>query len=585
MIKDNITIIKDFFFLVKGKTIWIVQLFAASILGHASSLFIPVFTSNIVLYVTNGNSNLAYLNIFFLVITYLAYDLLWYWNYVSYSYNFKYCYKNLREKIIDKVFTYDNYFTTKISKATILNTVNRDTADLSEMIDEICEIIVVFVKVIVLIIIFLKTNLYIGMVVLILEFLYLKSFDYCNVKITKYLFGQRKYADKLTGNLQQILNGLNEIKIFNIHDKIKKNFYIITDKWSDQYMKKRKYANIRGAFVPSIIHFGKIILYLVLTYLVLKGTYDINVLILLISYFESIMEDSRDLMNYSGTIRDYSVCIKRINNILNYTPDKEIEFGINENDYINGLVQFKNVSFTYKNKKTKNLKNISFIAKPNEITALVGHSGSGKSTIINLLLRTYRIDSGEILIDSENIYNYSKNIYSKNIVAVNQFPFIFNMSIKKNLSLIDNNFNRQIEACKRVGIHDYIMTLPKGYNTVLNENASNLSGGQRQLLAIARTLLSKAEILIFDEITSSLDPTLVENIKEILTDLAQDHTVILITHKKDVMKVADKIIVLNEGRIVGKGTHEELMRDNKYYIDIQTHNYSSSSKKNENLSF
>lgn len=584
MVKDNINIIKDFFSLVKGKTIWIIQLFMASILGHTSSLLIPVFASNIVLYVTNGDSKLAYLNILFLIITYLAYDLFWYWNYISYSYNFKYCYKSLREKIIDKIFTYDNYFTTKISKATILNTVNRDTADLSEMVDEICEIIVVFIKVIVLILIFLKTNIYIGIVVLILEYLYLKSYDYCNVKVTKHLYGQRKYADKLTGNLQQILNGLNEIKIFNIYDKIKKNFYIIADKWSDQYMKKRKYANIREALLPGIVHFGKIVLYLVLTYLVLNGTYDINVLILLISYFESIMEDSEDLMSYSGTIRDYSVCIKRINNVLNYTPDKEIEFGINENDYINGLVQFKKVSFTYKNKDTKSLKNISFIAKPNEITALVGHSGSGKSTIINLLLRTYKIDSGEILIDNENIYNYSKNIYSKNIVSVNQFPFIFNMSIKKNLSLIDTNFDHQIEACKRVGIHDYIMTLPKGYNTVLNENASNLSGGQRQLLAIARTLLSKAEILIFDEITSSLDPTLVENVKEILTDLAQDHTVILITHKKDVMKVADKIIVLNQGKIVGEGTHKELMKDNKYYIDIQTHNYSSSSKIKEDPS-
>lgn len=564
---------------MKGKTIWVLQLFVASILGHASSLLIPVFASNIVLYVTNNNSNLAYLNILFLIITYLAYDLFWYWNYVAYSYNFKYCYKNLREKIINKVFTYDNYFTTKISKATILNTVNGDTPSLSEMADEICEIIVVFVKLIVVIIIFLKTNFYIGIAVLILEYLYLKSYDYCNIKVTKHLYGQRKYADKLTENLQQILNGLDEIKIFNIHNKIKKNFYIIADKWSDKYMQKRKYTNIREALLPGIVHFGKILLYLVITYLVLNGTYDINVLILLISYFESIMEDSEDLMDYSGIIREYSVCIKRINTVLNYTPDKEIEFGINENDYINGLVEFKKVSFTYKNKNSESIKNVSFIAKPNEITALVGHSGSGKSTIINLLLRTYKIDSGLISIDNENIYNYSKNIYSKNIVAVNQFPFIFNMSIKKNLSLIDNNFDHQVEACKRVGIHDYIMSLPKGYNTILNENASSFSGGQRQLLAIARTLLSKAEILIFDEITSSLDPTLVENVKEILTDLAEDHTVILITHKKDVMKVADKIIVLNDGKIVGEGTHKELMKNNEYYIDIQTHNYSSSHKK------
>lgn len=212
---------------------------------------------------------------------------------------------------------------------------------------------------------------------------------------------------------------------------------------------------------------------------------------------------------------------------------------------------------------------------------MVGHSGSGKTTIINLILRKYKNDSGEILIDHENIYEYSKAVYSTNVVGVNQSPFIFNMSIRRNLSLIDPNFENQVEACKRIGIHEYIMSLPKGYNTILTENATNFSGGQKQLLAIARTLLSKAEILIFDEVTSSLDTLLVEKIKDIFKNLKVDHTIIIITHKKDVMKIADKIVVLNKGQIVGQGTHKELMKNNEYYIDLQTNNYSSSHKKTE----
>lgn len=125
------------------------------------------------------------------------------------------------------------------------------------------------------------------------------------------------------------------------------------------------------------------------------------------------------------------------------------------------------------------------------------------------------------------------------------------------------------------------MSLPKGYNTILTENATNFSGGQKQLLAIARTLLSKAEILIFDEVTSSLDTLLVEKIKSIFENLKLDHTIIIITHKKDVMKIADKIIVLNKGKIVGQGSHDELVKNNEYYIDLQTNNYSSSHKKPE----
>lgn len=579
--RDNIKIIKDFFKLVKGSKKWVFLLFLGSISAHLLSLLIPVFAANIIYEVTNGNSNGTYLNIIYLTITYIAYNLFWYLNYVSYSHNFKYCYRNLREKIVDKVFTYDTDFSDKISKGTILNTVNTDTANLSEMIDNVCEIIVVFVKVIVLIGIFLATNVFIGIFVLLLEFIYLKSFDYCNIKSTKYLLGQHKYRDKLTDNLSEILNGLGEIKVFNIYDKIKKNFYIITNKWSEQYMKKRRYVNIRASLLPFIIDFGKIILYLILVSLVLKGYYKVNILVLLITYFENIMTNTKELMDYSRQIREWSISITRINKILNYSSSRQIDFGTNDNAYIMGLVEFKNVNFRYKSKNRGNIEDISFKADPNQITALVGHSGSGKTTVTNLILRKYKIDNGQILIDGENIYNYSKDVYSKNVVGVNQAPFMFNMSIRKNLSLIDSNAKRQIEACKRVGIHDYIMSLPKGYNTILTENATNFSGGQKQLLAIARTLLSKAEILIFDEVTSSLDTILVEKIKEIFKDLKLDHTIIIITHKKDVMEIADKIVVFNKGRIVGQGTHEELMKDNPYYIDIQTNSYSSSHKKEE----
>ena len=579
MIRDNIKIIKDFFKLVKGSKKWIFFLFLGSIMAHLSSLLIPVFAANIIYEVTNGNADATYVNIGLLASTYIIHNLFWYLYYVSYSYNFKYSYRNLREKVIDKVFTYDNEFYNKISKGEILNTINIDTSNLSEMIDNVCEIIVVFVKIIVMTFVFLKTNLYAGFVVIILECVYLKAFDYCNVMSTKYLRGQQKYRDKLTGNLSQILNGLDEIKIFNIYDKIKNDFYIISNKWSVQYMTKRKYINVRKALLPLIINFGKIVLYIILVVFVLKGKYEINILVLLITYFENIMTNTRELMDYSRQIRERSISISRINNILNYSSREQLDFGINENDYISGLVEFKNVNFSYKTKNKGNIKDISFTAEPNKITALVGHSGSGKTTVSNLILRQHKIDSGEILIDNENIYNYSKEIYSSNVIGVNQSPFIFNMSIRKNLSLIDPNVENQIEACKRVGIHDYIMSLPKGYNTLLTENATNFSGGQKQLLAIARTLLSKAEILIFDEVTSSLDSILVERIKEIFENLKLDHTIIIITHKKDVMQIADKIIVFNKGKIVGQGTHEVLMKNNNYYIDLQTENYSSSRKQ------
>ncbi len=579
MIRDNIKIIKSYFKLVKGNKILITCLFITSILRHIASLLIPIFAANIILYITDGNADKTYLNILLLACTYIAYNLFLYLNYVSYSYNFKYSYKNIREKIMNKVLTFDVDFNDNISKAEILNTINADTGSIAEMIDNISEIILVFIKVIILIFIFAYTNVLIGIIVLLLELLYLKSYDYCNVANARYLMGQQKYRDKLTDNLSQILNGLSEIKIFNIHNKMKQRFSVIANKWSEQYMLKRKYINIRATLLPLITDLGKIILYLILVYLVLKGYYEVNILVLLITYYENIITNTNTLMTYSKQIREWSISITRINKLLNYENGQKLEFGTNKKDNILGLVEFKDVSYTYKSKNKGSIKNISFEALPNEITALVGHSGCGKTTIVNLLLRKYKIDEGAIYIDGENIYDFTEDTYSKNITAVNQMPFIFTMSIRQNLNLIDKNKQHQIEACKRVGIHDFIMSLPKGYNTILSENASNFSGGQRQLLSIARVLLSKAEILIFDEVTSSLDTILVEKMKEIFEDLKQDHTIIIITHKKDVMQIADNIIVLNKGEIVGIGTHDKLMKNNPFYIDLQTKNYHSSNKR------
>lgn len=244
MFYDNICIMRDYFKLAKGSKLWIFFLFFGSILAHLSSLLIPVFASNIVYQVTEGAVATTYWNIAFLAITYVSYNLFWYLNYVSYSYNFQYSYKHLREKILEKVFTYDAEFSNKISKGTILNTVNTDITNLSEMIDNICEIMIMFVKVVILLFIFLKTNLWIGILVVLLEILYVNAFDFCNVRSTKHLRNQQKYRDKLTDYLSQTLNGLEEIKQFNIQKKIKHNYNVITNKWAEQYRKKRTYVNI-----------------------------------------------------------------------------------------------------------------------------------------------------------------------------------------------------------------------------------------------------------------------------------------------------------------------------------------------------
>lgn len=162
-------------------------------------------------------------------------------------------------------------------------------------------------------------------------------------------------------------------------------------------------------------------------------------------------------------------------------------------------------------------------------------------------------------IDDVLIDEFTKEVYTNNVSVVNQESFLFNMSIKDNLSMVNKNVEEQIKVCKRVGIHDVIVKLPKGYNTILSENAGNLSGGQKRLLNLAKTLLTGSEILLFDEVTSSLDPGTTKEIIKVLKDLKKDHTIIIITHKKEVMEICDELIILSKGKIVEKGTYKRLI--------------------------
>lgn len=583
MIKDIVCIIKKFYKTVKLQKKWVFIMYISYIFCHFATIVPPLFAANIVTQITNSNFNATFINIFLLLISYIVIYTTDYLSYFSYSKNMEFTYKNLRSRMTDKILKYDIDFSSKISKAKILNTINIDTARLAEMSDQITEITAIFLKLIIYIIIFTRINIFLGIIILFFMFIYLYIFNFCNVREAKNLEKQLFWRDKMTENMSQIMNGLSEIQMFNIENKMKKDFDFLANKWSKYYMEKRKYRNLSHGLLPLLPHLIKIGIYVFLAYFILSGQYSIGILILVISYFENILESSLSFMEYSCQLREWAISLDRVNIVLDYIENPNFCYGNSNVDNIKGIIEFKNVSFIYKSKNRGCINNVSFKAKPNEITAIVGHSGSGKTTIINLILRKYAADNGEIFLDEKNINSYSKKVFSTNIIGVNQSPYLFAKSIKANLDLIDKNYNNQIEACKRVGIHEYINSLPKGYETILNENGENFSGGQKQLLAIARVILSQAEVLVFDEITSSLDTSLVDKIKSLLEDLKKDHTIIIVTHKKDISKLADHIIVMNKGQVVGEGTHNFLLENNKIYKDIQTREYISSKIINEKI--
>lgn len=505
---------------------------------------------------------------FVMGISYICYSLFWHWNYTIYANGFKKYYKNLQSKMINTVGNYDQEFTKRISYGKIISTTNRDVIDLAAFSDKVVELFTYAVKLIILYIIFLYINIPIGITVIAITFISILFLDYANKKRRNYLRGQRKYMDKIMDIFSQVILGLKEIKAFNLLPKLNHNFDVVKKKFDYEYSMKRKYCSVCDNGLPAITNLYKVVLYMFFIYLISIESITVASMVLMITYYENIITCVKNLMKYSSDIQQILVSIERISVILNYRSRNMIDFGLNANGYIYGNIEFHNVSFGY-DKKLNILKDVSFRANPNEITAIVGHNGSGKSTIFNLLLRLYQADKGIITIDSENILNYSKEVYSSNVSITNQKPFLFNMSIRANLAMVDSNHRNQVEACKRVGIHDFIMNLSKGYNTVLKDDANSISGGQKQLISLARTLLSKSEILLLDEITSALDPKMVEHVMKLIVDLKRDHTILMITHKPEMMALADHIIVLNQGKKVGDNTHDVLIKNNKYYQKLQ----------------
>ncbi|MFR7674430.1 MAG: ABC transporter ATP-binding protein [Clostridia bacterium] len=567
MIKRYYLILQKFFSLKAHDNRLVFHLFFSALLRSISLLLIPVVAAKVVEFATIKDYQTTFLYATIFLIVSFIYVLCHHYNYIAYKNNSIFTHNKLQELILSKVTSYDENFTKNMSTSYIVNTAFNDVGKVMQVPDQAFDAITGVVNIAIALIILISVNVYIGILALILYIISMYALDKNMKKKNYYLSRQRKHQDNISSLMGQVLDGNKEIKAFNMSDNL--NTYLKNYKklWKKDYLKKRKYNDNFYVLVPTILGFGKIVIYLILIYLILNGRYDVATLVLVVGYYENIENEFKKLYGKLDNVSSFSIMLDRIYKILNYKTNNMLSFGDNDNDYIKGKINFKNVSFTYE--KQVVLKNVSFEIKPQSFTAIVGKSGSGKSTIFRLLLRLYKADKGTILLDDESIYDYTREVYSSNVSIVTQKPFIFDMSIRENFNLVDSNHSHQIEACKRVGIHDYIMSLKDGYNTKLVADAENISNGQKQLIALARTLLSKSEVLLFDEVTSSLDINTSKHVMEILKDLKRDHTILMITHKPSLMKLADDIIVIDHGRLVGRGSHKTLLKDNTYYKSLQ----------------
>lgn len=384
----------------------------------------------------------------------------------------------------------------------------------------------------------------------------------------------RKWVSNLNTFLQEHISGMGIIKYFAREEQEMDKFKEINGHHRNAHIRANWYFSI---FFPVL----EIIMAISLGLLVWFGAKQIlgdvispGVVVAFIMYINMIFRPIRELIDKFNTLQMGMVSAERIFEVLD-TDEHTPNSGTLEPDHIRGEIEFKNVWFAYNNENWV-LRDVSFKVAPGETLALVGATGAGKSSTINILSRFYEINKGQILLDGVDIRQYELNFLRKTIATVLQDVFLFSDSILHNIDLHDEHITREsiIAAAKQVGAHDFIMRLPGGYDYQVQERGATLSSGQAQLISFIRALVHDPRILVLDEATSSVDTETEELIQHAIDNLMVGRTAIVIAHRLSTIQRANKIIVLEKGEIMEVGTHHELLNIDGYYkklYDLQFH--------------
>lgn len=406
----------------------------------------------------------------------------------------------------------------------------------------------------------------IGMITVPLTFIATKTL----VKKTQSFFvKQQRELGNLNGYIEEMVSGQKVVLLFSEEEKVKKEFSEINERLTKSAIIAQGVSSFMGPINNFINNISYLIISVVGGYLILKGSeITVGIVFSFLLYMRNFTRPINEIMNLFNTIQGALAGAERVFEVIDEEKEKDKDNAVNI-DNIEGHVELRGVTFSYSNGK-EILKNVSLEAKKGEVIAIVGPTGAGKTTIVNLLTKFYDIDSGEILIDGKNIDEITRESLRKTVAMVLQDTYLFSETVSENIRYgrLDASDEEVIEAAKMADAHHFIKQLPQGYDTVLSDNGGNLSQGQRQLLAIARAILSNASILILDEATSSIDTRTEVLIQNAMLKLMEGKTTFVIAHRLSTIRNADKILALKDGEIIESGTHDELLAKEGFYANL-----------------
>ncbi len=397
---------------------------------------------------------------------------------------------------------------------------------------------------------------------IILTFFQLKKAKAVNKEDKKY----RRQNEKANSLIGELIRGIRDIKMLyakeSFTDNIEKNIDLLTETNFQMRNVEMDY-NCLIDIIYDVCELGLIIL---IIYLITISKINIASSIVIYSYRDRIFNNlMQNVDNLLEELRGFNLSCKRVFSLLYSNEFEKEQFGSKHIKRIKGDLEFKDVHFSYGDNLV--LDGMSFKINKNETVAFVGKSGVGKTTIFSLLCKLYNHSSGNIYLDGYDIAELDEESIRNNITIISQNPYIFNMSIKENFRLIkkDVTDSEIEESCRLACLTEFIESLPDKYDTVIGEGGVNLSGGQRQRLAIARALVQNTKIILFDEATSALDNETQRSIQEAINNMKDKYTILIIAHRLSTIVGSDRILVVDDGKIIAEGTHKELLRKNKYY--------------------
>ncbi len=457
----------------------------------------------------------------------------------------------------------------EMSSGEIINRITNDADSLSFTFGKMINMISSIVTALVILVYVFFNSWIVGLILivfLIILYFIIKKYT----PLLKDAHKERKTTqDSFTSLANESIRGIREIKTLGIKEQLIINAKKSIDdifKVSKKEIDLETRFNIVISLLKEVLEVGVFIICIILLY---YKQITLTFFIAMTYYIYRYMWFIECLNDFTETYQKVSVSLDRVNEILENQKFNDVVFGNTDIKNMKGIIKFKDVSFSYPNEE-KVLDDFNLIIEPNKKIAIVGASGQGKSTLFNLITRLFDANAGTISIDDVNILDISEECLRKNVSIIRQEPFIFNRTILENFKIIDENIKLKDvkKYVKEAYLDEYIESLPKKYDTLLGEGGVNLSGGQKQRLAIARTLAKNSKIILFDEATSALDNNSQEFIKKSIDNLVKNHTVVIVAHRLSTIIDADVIYVIDKGKVIASGTHNQLLTSCDYYKNL-----------------